>query len=161
MRDFAPVLGVMLGLVVIAADIRWPYSPLLWMGFSCVIASLLAGAALHPLSAFERARLERSLALNARSQAEDGYWRTIRRLAWELVRRLWIFYAFGILVSVFVFRRPAQYAWAGWSIGALALLLGTLLVATLNHIFMARRARLRATGGREIVSADPSRSALD
>ena len=145
MRDLAPVLGVALGIAGLAADIWWPWWPLAWAGVACVIGSLLAGATLHALSGFERARRERSLALNARAQAEAGYWRTIRDLIWEFLRRFWIVYALGIVVSVFLLNLPPQGVWADWSIGAFALSLGILLIATLNHIFVVRRARLRAT----------------
>lgn len=150
MRDAAPVLGVALGIASLAANIWWPWWPLVWAGVACVVGSLLAGAALHALSGLERARRERSLALNARAQAEAGYWRTIRDLVWEFVRRFWIVYTSGIIASVFLLGQPAPNAWAGWSIWALALLLGILLIATLNHIFVLRRARLRATDQNEI-----------
>ena len=150
MRDLAPVLGIALGIAGLAANIWWPSWPLAWAGIACVIGSLLAGAALHALSAFERARRERSLGLNARAQAEAGYWRTIRDLVWEFARRFWVVYTLGITVSVFLLNQPPQYAWTGWSIGAFSLLLGILLIATLNHILVVRRARLRATGENEI-----------
>ena len=141
MRDLAPVPGIALGIAAIAANRWFPSWQLAWAGVACVIASLVAGAALHALSGFERARRERSLALNARTQAQAGYWRTIRDLLWEFVRRFWIFYALGIVVSVFVLNLPPQGVWADWSAGALVLLLGILLIATLNHIFVMRRAR--------------------
>jgi hypothetical protein len=110
---------------------------------------MLAGAALHGLSAFERARRERSLAVNARLQAEAGYGRTVRELLWEFVRRFWVVYGLGIVVSVFVLNLPPQDVWENWSIAAVVLLLGILLIATANHIFVMRRARSQAAGGND------------
>ncbi|HEX4861816.1 MAG TPA: hypothetical protein VFV07_11305 [Rhizomicrobium sp.] len=156
MRDLAPVLGVALGIAGLVANILWPSWQLAWAGIACVIGSLLLGAAFHALSTFERARRERSLALNARAQADVGYWRTIRDLLWEFARRFWVFYTLGIVVSVFPLNLPPQGVWVDWSAGAFVLLLGILLIATLNHILVLRRARSHATDKNEIDFRGPS-----
>jgi hypothetical protein len=154
MRDAGPALGVVLGIALIAANIGWPSEMLVWTGIGCVAGSMLAGAVLHPLSPFERARVERSLDLNARAQAADGYRRSVGRLIWGTVRRFWIVCTLGIVVSVFLLRVPPQSAWAGWSSGAALALAGALLIGTLNHIFSVRRARSLDAGKSASVSRE-------
>lgn len=144
MRDIAPIAGVALGLLLVAANLFWPSSLLVLLGVIVAIGGFIAGAVLHPTPKVEQAIIDAAVERNAEAAASRGYFGYVASFLANLFQRTWIFIAIGILVTGALNLAPLQTTFVFWVIILAALLLLATLVASANYLFVARRTKSAA-----------------
>lgn len=144
MRDIAPIAGVALGFLLIAANLFWPSSLLVLLGVAVAVGGFIAGAVLHPAPKSEQQSIDAAVERNAEAAASRGFIGYVASFLVNLFQRTWIFIAIGILASWALNLAALQTTFVFWVIVLAALLVLATLVASANYLFVARRAKSAA-----------------